>query len=87
MLNIFKQGTPFSLSGKRREIKRLLFDNPKLAVAMKAHDRSNDSMMLKIYNACYATHSPLLTAMVYELLFKAKYSMKGIYYKIAKYMH
>lgn len=87
MINLFKQGSPLSFSEKRKEIKRLLFDNAELATAMKAHNRSGDNTMIKIYNACYATRSPLLTAIVYEILFKAKYSMKGIYHLMAKYLH
>lgn len=87
MINLFKYGSPFSLMGKRKEIKRLLFDNAELAIAMKSHDPSGDNTMLKIYNACYSTHSPLLTTLVYEFLFKAKYSMKGVYHLIAKYLH
>lgn len=87
LINLFKQGSPLSIMEKRKEIKRQMFCNLELATAMKAHDRSGDNTMLKIYNACYATRSPLLTAIVYELLFKAKYSMKGIYHLMAKYLH
>lgn len=87
LINLFKQGSPLSFCEKFKEIKRLLFGNMELAAAMKAHDRSGDNTLIKIYNVCYATRAPFITAIVYELLFKVKYSMKGIYHLIAKYLH
>lgn len=87
VLNLYKKGTPLTLGGKRREIKRLMFGNKELSAAIRVHDSSHDNVQIRLFRACYATRSPLLTAIIYELLFKAKYTMRGLYPKLAKWLH
>lgn len=79
---MFKKGTPLSMKEKRAAIKRVVFDDPDVAVS-KAASREHHNMLLKVYDFAYSFHSPAVMAMILQAAYSLKYAFLPLYHKLA----
>lgn len=81
--NLFKQGSPLSFGERRREVRRLVFNDAAMRAAIEAQDRSKHNLFLKIYDRAYDTGSAWWMTVIFQLQYSLKYSLMPLYLKIA----
>lgn len=81
--NLFKPGCPYSLYRKRNEIERMIFKDKEMAESARMCHWKQQVVFIKIWIACYKTHSAWLTTLAFALQYWAKRRMRPLYFKIA----
>lgn len=70
--NLFKKDAPFTLCQKRREVRRIAFQDPLLAQSMRQHRLGGQRLMLRLYMLCYRSRSPWLMTLFMALRARLK---------------
>lgn len=84
--NLFKPGCPYSLRRKHNEIERMIFKDKEMAESARMYPWSPQGMFIKIWIACYKTHSAWFTTLAFALQYWAKRNMRPLYFKIVPWL-
>lgn len=79
--NIFKQGNPYSFKEKRREVKKLLFEDETTKTVL-LNNSPNDRLNYIIFNKLYSTRSPLILTSAYCCMHFFRQRFSFLYYKV-----
>lgn len=86
--NLFKEGTPLSFSQKRKEVKRLVFDNAEMRAAIEARKRYRKqfSRFTNIYISAYETGSPWWMTAIFQTMYALSRTFHPLYLKVVPWL-
>lgn len=84
--NLFKQGSTLSFRERRKEIRRLVFDNADMRAAIAAQDRKLHNPFIKIYDFAYDTGSSWWMTVIFQLQYWLKYHLRPLYFKVLPWL-
>lgn len=84
--NLFSKSSPYSLAGKRRQIRRIVYDDPQARQALSSFD-TKGHLFLKIFRFAYRTGSATAMTAILQTLFWARYSMRPLFKRFMAIRH
>ena len=86
--NLFKHGSPLSFSQRRKEVKRLVFDNAEMRWAIEARKRYRSvfSRFTKIYLFAYETGSAFWMTTIFQTMYALSKAFHPLYLKVVPWL-
>ena len=86
--NLFKHGSPLSFSQRRKEVKRLVFDNAEMRWAIEARKRYRAvfSRFTKIYLFAYETGSAFWMTAIFQTMYALSKTFHPLYLKVVPWL-